>query len=104
MGLLSAKQSVFVDKMSRLIVNESTDFDETSDDDELEMKQSYVKDLNFFTEKLVKSKEKTDQRFINLYRIRRAYSRGTGIGLEGLQLAKSSLRPTQLDSALLEEK
>jgi len=35
MGTLTADQSVFVDKMSRMIVRESTDFEETSSDEEL---------------------------------------------------------------------
>ena len=35
MGTLTADQSVFVDKMSRMVVRESTDFEETSSDEEL---------------------------------------------------------------------
>ena len=35
MGTLTADQSVFVDKMSRMTVRESTDFEEISSDDEL---------------------------------------------------------------------
>jgi len=36
MGTLTADQSVFVDKMSGVILRESTDFDGTSSDEELE--------------------------------------------------------------------
>ena len=35
MGILTADQSVFVDTMSRMIVRESSDFKETSSDEEL---------------------------------------------------------------------
>ena len=36
LGLLTSSQSIFVDKMSQLIVHESTNFEETSEDDELD--------------------------------------------------------------------
>ena len=35
MGTLTADQSVFVDKLSRVIVRESSDFENTSSDNEL---------------------------------------------------------------------
>ena len=57
LGLLTSKQSAFVDKMSTIAIRESTDFDVTSDDDELESKQ-YKTDLNLFVQKMVNS---TDQ-------------------------------------------
>jgi len=36
MGTLTADQSVFVDTMSRIVVRESSDFEKTSSDEELE--------------------------------------------------------------------
>ena len=54
LGLLTSKQSAFVDKMSQIVIRESSDFDETSEDDELESKQN-EKDMNFFVQKMVRS-------------------------------------------------
>ena len=36
LGLLNTHQSQFADKMSHIVVHESSDFDETSSDDELQ--------------------------------------------------------------------
>ena len=57
LGLLTAPQSVFVDKISQIVVRESTDFNKTSTDDELASK---LKDLDLFAKKMVVSKDKTD--------------------------------------------
>ena len=59
LGLLTSKQSAFVDKMSRIAIRESTDFDATTEDDELESKQ-FKKDLNIFVQKMVTSTDKID--------------------------------------------
>ena len=59
LGLLTSKQSAFVDKMSQIVIRESSDFDETSEDDELESRQ-YEKDMNFFVQKMVRSKDVVD--------------------------------------------
>ena len=59
LGLLTSKQSAFVDKMSRVAIRESTDFDVTTDDDELESKQ-FEKDLNLFVQRMVKSPDLID--------------------------------------------
>ena len=70
MGTLTADQSVFVDKMSRMIVRESTDFEETSSDEELgESKER--KDFLLSSNRLMKSSNKTDQRFMNIFKIRK---------------------------------
>ena len=60
---------------------------ETTDDDELNSKQ-YTKDLNLHVESLVKSRSVIDQRFINLYRVRKAHENGVVIGFKGLDFVE----------------
>lgn len=83
LGLLTSKQSAFVDKMSQIVIRESSDFDETSEDDELESRQ-YEKDMNLFVQKMVRSKDVVDQRFVNMYRVRKAHENRIEIGFKGL--------------------
>ena len=45
--------------MSQIVIRESSDFDETSEDDELESRQ-YEKDMNLFVQKMVRSKDLVD--------------------------------------------
>ena len=87
LGLLTSKQSAFVDRMSRVAIRESTDFDVTTDDDELESKQ-FEKDMNLFVRRMVKSTDQIDQRFINLYRVRKAHENKVRIGFKGLDFVK----------------
>ena len=54
MGNLTSEQSVYVDKMSHIVVNESSDEQETSEDDELkEFKQA--KDLKSAVARMLRS-------------------------------------------------
>ena len=46
LGLLNSHQSLFVDKMSQIIIHESSDFVTTSSDDELD--DLHLKDMNKF--------------------------------------------------------
>ena len=87
LGLLTSKQSAFVDRMSRVAIRESTDLDVTTDDDELESKQ-FEKDMNLFVQRMVKSTDQIDQRFINLYRVRKAHENKVRIGFKGLDFVK----------------
>ena len=87
LGLLTSKQSAFVDRMSRVAIRESTDLDATTDDDELESKQ-FEKDMNLFVQRMVKSTDHIDQRFINLYRVRKAHENKVRIGFKGLDFVK----------------
>ena len=59
MGTLTTDQSVFVDKMSRMIVRESSDFEETSSDEELG-REKERKNFLRSTDRLVMSSNKTD--------------------------------------------
>ena len=69
LGLLNTQQSIFVDKVSQLVVRESTDIDETSSDDEFQDKR-FLKSLLQIDRavlNLSKSKKKVDKRLANLY-------------------------------------
>ena len=46
LGMLTMPQSVFTDKLSQVVVHESSDFNDTSADDELDQ---VLKDLGLFT-------------------------------------------------------
>ena len=59
LGLLSRQQSIFVDKMSQIVIHESTDFDKTSTDEELR-EDMQNRDLDQAFRQMLKSKEKVD--------------------------------------------
>ena len=62
-GLLSGPQSLFVNKMSQLIIRESS-ASETSGDDELNDKQK--SDLQY-VRKMIHSRNRVDKRFLKFY-------------------------------------
>jgi len=70
LGTLTADQSVFVDTMSKMIVRESSDFEKTTSDDELN-EQKERKDFLLSTKRLIMSSKKTDQRFMNILNVRK---------------------------------
>ena len=71
MATLTADQSVYVDTMSRMVVRESSDFEKTSSDEELD-EQKGRKDFLLSTKRLVMSSNKTDQKFMNILKVRKA--------------------------------
>ena len=80
LGLLSGKQSFFVDKMSQLIIRESSDFgkESRSSSDFSDWKRDrmdYARAMTF-------SKKNSDKRFIKLYKIRKAHEIGIHIGFD----------------------
>ena len=79
MALLSGKQSFFIDKMSQMLIRESSNFEETSEDEEL---SDWGMDDHKYIAKLTNSKEKVDQRLIDLYMITRAHQKGLKFGFE----------------------
>lgn len=82
-GLLTSQQSLFVEKMSQIVVRESSDFDATSSDDELShLRQN---DFNKFIYQMVKSCDRTDQRLVNLYKVRKAHQIKLHLGLNGFK-------------------
>ena len=54
LGLLNNQQSKFVDKMSQLIIRESTDFDESSADEEL---SDWQKDNMHYIRRMASSRD-----------------------------------------------
>ena len=77
LGLLSGRQSYFVDKMSQMIIRESSNLEETSDDKDLsDWEREDMRNMqHMFT-----SSNKVDQRFIDLYKVRKAHQLGVKIG------------------------
>ena len=73
LGLLSGTQSRFVDKMSQLVIRESSNLEETSSDQELS--EPLNQDENY-TAKMIKSQDKVDKRLVNLYKLRKAEQHG----------------------------
>ena len=77
LGLLSGRQSYFVDKMSQLIIRESSNLEETSEDAEL---SDYKREDMKYMQRMVASKNEVDQRFIDIYKVRKASQLGVQIG------------------------
>ena len=76
-GLLSGRQSFFVDKMSQMMIRESSNLDETSDDAEL---SDWGNDDMHYVKRMFESSNKVDQRFIEMYKVRKAHELGIHIG------------------------
>ena len=56
--------------MSQMVLRESSNFEETSDDEEL---SDWGKDDLRYANKLAKSKDKVDNRLINIYMLQKAH-------------------------------
>ena len=69
LGLLSGRQSFFVDKMSQMIIRESSNCEETSHDEEL---SDWEREDMRHMQDMFTSTNKVDQRFIDLYKVREA--------------------------------
>ena len=68
-SLLSSRQKLFCDKFSQLIIRESSDHTNTTSDADL---SDWERQDMQFAKKMTISKDSVDQRFVNLYKIRRA--------------------------------
>ena len=68
MGLLTPKQRLFVEKSSNLVVDQRTSDSGTSDSDG-EARLAVRKGVETATKRLIRSKDKTDRRFVNTYRV-----------------------------------
>ena len=79
LGLLNNRQSKYVDKMSQLIIRESTDFDESSADSEL---SDWQKDNMDYVRRMASSRDLVDKRLTNIYMIRKAHQNKTHFGFE----------------------
>lgn len=71
--------------MSQIVVHESSDFDFTSTDDELKEEMQF-RDLHHSVSQMLKSRSPIDERFINMYRVRKAKQSYVKIGLRGIDL------------------
>ena len=77
LGLLSGRQSFFIDKMSQLVIRESSNLEETSSDADL---SDWNRDNMDYAKRMALSSNQTDQKFISLYRIRKAHEAGIYLG------------------------
>ena len=68
--LLNGPQTFLIDKMSRMIVRESSNFEETSDDEELDDVQRDK--LGNRIEQMAKSSNTVDKRLMDLYIVNHA--------------------------------
>ena len=81
-GLLKPKHLLFADEFSQVLVYESSNFDQTgsSDDGQGELlDKAKEKSLK----KILRSKDKKDQQFIDMIRIQYAHRYGIKVGLDG---------------------
>ena len=85
LGLLSGRQSYLVDKMSQLIIRESSNFEETSCDSEL---SDWQRDNMQYARSMTHSTDKVDKRLISLYMMNKAHEQGHTFGLENDILIK----------------
>ena len=58
------------DKMSTLLIRESTDFDDSTEDD-FELEQENVLDITEHGKRIFKSKDIIDQRLVKIYKLKR---------------------------------
>ena len=79
LGILSGRQSLFVDKMSQLVIRESSNFEETSGDEEL---SDWQRDDMVYAKRMKQSSNRIDQRLINIYKIRRAQQLDIHLGFD----------------------
>ena len=67
-----------MDKMSQMVIRESSNLDETSSDSDL---SDWQNDNMDYAKRMVLSSSKVDARLINLYRLKKAKHLGIHIGL-----------------------
>ena len=58
--------------MSRVVARESSDFTNTSSDEELD-EEKERNNFRISAKRLIRSADKTDKRFINIFRVGKAY-------------------------------
>ena len=67
LGLLTAKQRRFVDRSSQLVVHESSEVPNSSMEEGISKSSMLRLDLSI--KSMLRNKNKTDQRFIDIYRL-----------------------------------
>ena len=68
--LLNGRQQYVIDNLSNMLMRESSDFDDSTDDDK-ELDLEKVPDIENHGSNIFKSKMPKDQRLVSLYRIKR---------------------------------
>ena len=80
LGLLSGRQSIFVNKMAQMIIREDdSQSSNTSPDDEL---SDWQRDTMAYAKQMANSQDPIDKRFINLYLVRKADQKNIHFGLQ----------------------
>ena len=86
MGVLSSKQRILINRLSQLVVNDSQGSSSGSEDrrgDGEELNVIELKHLETFGKQMFKSKKATDQRFVNLFKVHKAFQSHISIGFGG---------------------
>ena len=86
MGLLSSKQQLLVNRISQLVINETDLSSSSSDGDKAvhnELNALDIKHLKKFGKQMLKSKKVIDQRFVNLFKVHKAYQNHVKLGFGG---------------------
>ena len=112
MGTLTADQSIFADQMSRVVARESSDFTNSSSDEELDQKKER-KSFIISAKRLIRSSDKTDRRFINIFKVEKAYQnekyqkmlveKKLNSPSKDLEVPEESFRKNMIDLNLKEE-
>ena len=84
-GLLSRRQALFVDQFSQMVLRESSDAGDTSEDDELE--EFRDEDMTY-AKSMMASKDVIDQRLINMYKMQKSHQRVEGSCVTVLEAVK----------------
>ena len=90
LGLLSPKQRHFVRKISHVVMDEDYSSPEEFSSENVNgslVTQQFVK---HYVKKIVTSKDKTDRRFVNMYRVRQAMRSGYNIGFKGFNFEEDA--------------
>ena len=69
LGLLNGRQSLFADKMSQMVIRDSSNLDESSSDDEL---SDWQRDDMIYVKRMMQSHNKVDARLLKLFKVRQA--------------------------------
>ena len=77
------------------MVHESSDFEHTSTDDELKEEMQF-RDLYHSTKQMLNTGAEIDERFINMYRVRKAKQSKVEIGFDSIEPNLSQLREEML--------
>ena len=85
LGLLTPKQRLFVEKSSNLVVDQRTSSSGTSDTDG-EARLAVAKGLETSTKRLIRSSDRTDRRFVNMYRINQSVRCRVALGFKGFDV------------------